>query len=127
MEARRLFLAPVLGALFGMFLSVQSALGASARTQNFIVTAATQELATEVATAAEAFRKDLAVEWLGRELPNWPQPCPITVQVHPKMGAGGATSFMFSGRQPHGWTMSVQGSRERVLDSVLPHEVTHTI
>ena len=43
------------------------------------------------------------------------------------MGAGGATSFMFEGRQPFGWRMSIQGSRERLLDSVLPHEVTHTI
>jgi hypothetical protein len=29
--------------------------------------------------------------------------------------------------QPGRWTMSIQGSRERVLDSVLPHEITHTI
>ena len=26
-----------------------------------------------------------------------------------------------------GWDMKIQGSEERVLDSVLPHEVTHTI
>jgi hypothetical protein len=32
---------------------------------------------------------------------------------------------MFRARQPFGWTMTIQGSRERVLDSVLPHEVTH--
>ena len=34
---------------------------------------------------------------------------------------------MFEGRHPFGWRMSIQGSRERLLDSVLPHEVTHTI
>jgi hypothetical protein len=26
-----------------------------------------------------------------------------------------------------GWRMNVQGTRERILDSVLPHEITHTI
>ena len=37
------------------------------------------------------------------------------------------TSFMFENGQPFGWRMSIQGSSERILDSVLPHEVTHTI
>jgi hypothetical protein len=102
-------------------------LGASSRSQNFIVTAPSQQLADEICTAAETFRRDLAIEWLGAELPPWRQPCPITAQVHPQLGAGGATSFMFDSGVPFGWTMSVQGSRQRVLDSVLPHEVTHTI
>jgi hypothetical protein len=104
-----------------------SAQAASARTQNFLVSAATQELANEVARAAEKYRHDLAVEWLGHELPNWEQPCPITVKVSPRLGAGGATSFMFGGGKPYGWTMDIFGPQERVLDSVLPHEVTHTI
>lgn len=102
-------------------------LGASYRTKNFIVDAATPELAREVCEAAENFRHDLAVEWLTRPLPDWRDPCPIRVTVGEKMGAGGATSFMFDNGRPFGWTMSVQGSRERVLDSVLPHEVTHAI
>lgn len=109
------------------FLLPQRAQAASARSQNFLVSAATQELAVEVAKAAEGFRRDLAKEWLGKELPDWEQPCPITVQVDPRMGAGGATSFMFGNGRPYGWTMKIFGSRERVLDSVLPHEVTHTI
>ncbi len=102
-------------------------LGAGYRTQNFIVTTNSPALAREIGDAAEAYRKNLAWEWLGHELPPWPQPCPITVQAAPHLGAGGATSFMFEGRQPFGWRMSIQGSRERLLDSVLPHEVTHTI
>ncbi len=43
------------------------------------------------------------------------------------MGAGGATSFMFDNGQPFGWQMTIQGSYERLLDSVLPHEITHMI
>jgi hypothetical protein len=97
----------------------------SVRSQHFIVSAPTPQLAQEVAQAAEANRRDLAIEWLGRELPPWRDICPITVKLDP--GAGGATSFVFQGGMPTQWTMSVQGSRERILDSVLPHEITHTI
>ncbi|MDX1944775.1 MAG: hypothetical protein SFU86_05150 [Pirellulaceae bacterium] len=104
------------------------ALGANYRSENFIVTAPTAQLAAEVCTAAENFRRDLAIEWLGQELPPWHQPCPIDArQITPQLGAGGETSFMFDAGVPFGWRMRVQGSRERVLDSVLPHEVTHTI
>src|SRR5688500_6441852 len=102
-------------------------LGASYRTNNFIVDAATPDLAREVCESAEKFRHDLAIEWLEKPLPDWNEPCPIRVTVGERMGAGGATSFMFDRGRPFGWTMSVQGSRERVLDSVLPHEVTHAI
>ena len=34
---------------------------------------------------------------------------------------------MFDRGRPFGWRMSIQGSYQRVMDSVLPHEVTHTI
>lgn len=124
MEARLVRAAILAGAILS--------LGAGYRTANFIVEAPTPQLAEEFGRAAESFRKDLAVEWLGRELPPWREPCPITATVGPQVGAGGATSFMFdrdAGGEPtvFGWKMSVQGSRERILDSVLPHEVTHTI
>ncbi len=120
MEARLVSVALATAALL--------ACGAGARSQNFIVQAPTQQLAQEICTAAETYRRDLAIEWLGKELPPWNQPCPIQAKVHPQLGAGGATSFMFNPNgQPFGWTMDIQGSRERVLDSVLPHEVTHTI
>ena len=102
-------------------------MGASSRTRNFVVTAPTQALADEIAQAAETFRRDLALEWLEAELPPWRRPCPLVAKVNPQLGAGGRTSFMFEQRVPFGWDMEVQGSRERILDSVLPHEVTHTI
>jgi hypothetical protein len=98
---------------------------ASVRSQHFIVTAPTAELAREVCEAAEVFRRDLAIEWLGHELPEWRDICPIRVKLD--AGAGGATSFVFHGGVPMQWTMQIQGTRERILDSVLPHEITHTI
>ncbi|MEQ8787309.1 MAG: hypothetical protein RIC55_13470 [Pirellulaceae bacterium] len=111
-----LFIAPAL-----------SAQGASYRTENFLVQAETPELARECGEAAERVRRDVALQWLGRELPAWRDPCPIQVEVGEQLGAGGATSFMFEKRQPFGWNMQVQGSHARVLESVIPHEVAHTV
>jgi hypothetical protein len=113
------FLAPVL-------------MGAGYRTPNFLVTAPTPEIAQQVGNAAEHYRKQLAIEWLGHELPRpWAAPCPIEVKVG-QLGAGGQTTFSFF---PNGqgsaevcnWDMKIQGSLERILDSVLPHEISHTI
>jgi len=104
-----------------------SSLGASYRTQNFVISAPTQDAAEQIGKHAEKYRHDLAILWLGKPLPNWQQPCPITAQVGASMGAGGATSFVFDQGQVFGWTMNIQGSLERILDSVLPHEVTHTV
>ena len=104
-----------------------ASLGAGYRTQNFIVRADDRGIAEEVGRAAEKYRRELAVEWLGQPMRNWSQPCPITVEVAPGLGAGGATSFIFDRGEVFDWKMTIQGSRERVLDSVLPHEVTHTI
>lgn len=98
-----------------------------ARTENFVVHAPTPELASEIARSAERWRRELAIEWLGEEMPPWGAPCPINASVSPGLGAGGETSFVFDRGEVFGWRMRVQGSRERVLDSVLPHEITHTV
>ncbi|MCA9123765.1 MAG: hypothetical protein H6822_27945 [Planctomycetaceae bacterium] len=124
MEAR-LSRAALVAAVF--LSSVAVSFGASHRTENFIVTASSQDLAKAVAETAEEMRRDLAIEWLGHELGPWQDICPITVNAGSHLGAGGATSFMFENGRPFGWTMTIQGSRERILDSVLPHEITHTV
>ena len=113
---------------YGLLLAAAiMSLGASHRSKNFLVTAGSAPLAKEVCLAAEQFRKEMALEWLGHELPNWPQPCPIRVHASPQLGAGGVTSFVFSNGQPGQWQMTIQGSRQRILDSVLPHEITNTV
>ncbi|HEX2475871.1 MAG TPA: hypothetical protein VHK01_14060 [Lacipirellulaceae bacterium] len=116
--------------LLGLTLAVGSgapALAAGYKTKNFTVSAATPQLAKEIGDQAEACRRELAILWLGQELPPWAKPCPIHAKVAPKMGAGGATSFVFDRGEVFDWKMNIQGSRERILDSVVPHEVTHTI
>ena len=104
-----------------------TALAAGYRTTNFTVSAPTSQLAKEIGDSAEHWRSQLAQEWLGKTLPNWSKPCPIKAKVASSLGAGGATSFVFDKNEVFGWRMNIQGSRERILDSVLPHEVTHTI
>ncbi|REJ88121.1 MAG: hypothetical protein DWQ34_23145 [Planctomycetota bacterium] len=96
------------------------------RTENFVVTAPSDEIAEQVGKAAEFYRRELAEAWLGETLPRWYRPCPIKVKVG-QIGAGGATTFTFEGGEVFGWNMQVQGSLERILDSVIPHEVSHTI
>jgi hypothetical protein len=100
-------------------------MGASFRTTNFTVEAPTPEIAERVGQWAEHYRREKAREWLGREMPNWPEPCPLHVRVTPT-GAGGATSFNFTAG--HVWqTMEIEGPIDRLIASVLPHEVTHTV
>ncbi len=104
-----------------------ASMGASYRSANFIVEAPTPQMAEQIGQAAEKYRRELAADWLGTPMRNWAQPCPITAHVGDQLGAGGATSFVFEQGEVFGWTMTIQGSLERILDSVLPHEVTHTI
>lgn len=94
---------------------------------NFVVHAPTTEIARQVADAAEESRRKLALHWYGHEINNWGSPCEVSVIVGKNLGAGGATRFKFDRGEVYGWKMEVQGSLERILDSVIPHEVNHTI
>jgi len=100
---------------------------ASVTSPNFRVIARNASLANQVAAEAERTRKELAIHWLGQEIPNWPQPCPLIVNDG-NMLANGETKYTLI---PEGgvanFQMTVSGSVERILDSVLPHEITHTI
>jgi hypothetical protein len=102
-------------------------LGATARTKNFIVSTPNPEHAQEFAAAAEKYRRDLAVSWLGKAMPNWSTPCPIQATVGERFGGGAATSFVFDHGEVFGWRMTAQGSRAKILTAVLPHEITHMV
>lgn len=101
-------------------------LAATYRTRNFIVAAPTAEIAKQVGDYGEHHRVELAKLWLGKALPNWKNPCMVRVTVG-QMGAGGETNFVFDRGEVSGWDMRIQGPLDRILDSVLPHEVCHTI
>ena len=98
---------------------------AEVHTPNFVIIAADPVLAKQVADAAEAYRRDLAMHWLDEELPPWRTRCPIEVIAGPNLAAQGVTEYQ---RNPvRDFRMQVVGTPQRILDSVLPHEITHTI
>ncbi len=114
-----------------LFLLVPLASAAEHRTRNFTVTAPTKELAKTFGEAAEKYREQKALEWLGTIMPDWPEPCPLKVDLRGSDG-GGATHFTF-GQSGDGRSsvtsrrMEIFGGVEKLLKSVLPHEVTHTV
>ncbi len=99
-------------------------------TENFVVYAPDPAFARKIGSEAERFRRELAIQWIGDELPTWSEKCPIQVRLAAHSGGETSFAFMFNGTQrgePTGWDMKIFGTPERLLDSVLPHEVTHTI
>ena len=119
---------PLYGMTIGLCLVLSPTLhAAQVRSPNFLVTAPDQQTAQQFAQMAEKFRKEKAIEWLGQEMPPWPQPCPLTVK--PTMGgAGGATSFNYDFRGNYEiLSMKIEGDYNKMLHSVLPHEITHTV
>ena len=97
-------------------------------TRNFIVIAPDAALGQRAGELAEQYRKQLSLEWLGYEIKPWREKCPIRIEIGPH--AGGETSFAFvegTKSEPIGWQMKIFGPPNRILDSVLPHEITHTI
>ncbi len=127
MEAHRDHLARGYGRIVILVLgSVPLLCGASFRTSNFVVEAPNPSIARTVAEHAEADRVKIARAWLGREMPAWPNPCPIRVKVT-SGEAGGLTSFGFNNGRVTDQSMVVEGRLERILASALPHEITHTV
>ena len=112
-------------ALLAGLAMTATASAAKVRTTNFVVETARQDDAEEFARLAEHYRKQKAVEWLGREMPPWREPCHLRVTITAN-GAGGATTFDFGGREIF-QEMHIEGARDRLKHSVLPHEVTHTV
>lgn len=103
---------------------------ANFETTNFVVTAPNADLARRFGEMAEHYRREKALDWLGREMPAWPERCPLHVKL--EMGAaGGATTFTFGmrGNRPvvTSQRMEIRGDAKQLLSSVLPHEVTHTV
>ena len=117
----------VVKAVATMLLLMLSGRAAAATgiTKNFVVTAADQQTAEQVALQAEGFRKHLAEYWFGKPLPNWAKPCQVRVKV---CGSNrGETKFQFVGGHVVNWRMCVCGTLEGILNSVIPHEVNHTL
>jgi len=107
------------------------AVGNPFRSANFVVHAPTAMMARVIAAEAEYHRRALALKWLGRELPAWSKPC--VIRLSPGLGGNGGASVFEFGKNPTGEpavtsaAMELRGDFMQVLNSTLPHEVTHTI
>ncbi len=109
-----------------LVLPARSVEAGRAQTRNFVVEAPTQPAAEAVARHAETVRVSIAKAWLGRELADWPEPCPVRVKLTGGE-AGGVTTFDFGDGDVTHQEITVEGRLDRILASALPHEITHTI
>lgn len=119
--------------LIALALTASVPAGADAatyETANFVVEAPTAELAKQFGDMAEFYREEKATEWLGKKMPAWPRKCPLQVQIT-SGAAGGATTFTFGSENGRpvvsSQRMEIRGEKKQLLNSVLPHEVTHTV
>jgi hypothetical protein len=102
------------------------ALGAGlAHNHNFIVLAPDQPLAEDVLAEAEFFRKQVAKEWLGEELPPSVGPAVIHVQLSETEDSGLTWAIDSPGRKFH--KLWITTTRRGALGSTLGHEITHLV
>jgi hypothetical protein len=102
-----------------------AARGAEYRTTNFVVEAPTEEAAKQLAETAEARRKELAEQWLGKELPPFAERCRIRASVTDK--PGGHTDVTYDDGKVLRREVVIDGPLDRLRDGVLPHELTHVV
>ena len=94
--------------------------------KNFDVSGTSPIYCQEITRRAETHRASLAKLWLGKELPDWPKPCPVRVTIS-ATPASGATTIAFDGGSGAPSQITLSGLYDRILNSVLPHEITHTV
>lgn len=103
-----------------------ASLAAAAASRNFTLANDCGPMGSRYLDTAERCRAQLARFWFDEEFPTWGKPCAIAIRQG-NLGAGGVTKFVFDRGEVFGWDMRIQGTAERLVDSVIPHEVNHTI
>ena len=95
---------------------------------SFIVYAKNWATAQAVADAAPRIYHNLSMEWFGARTTRPLEPFVIAVCEDSSVGAGGSTQMYHYAKDPTEFVgCYMQGSKERILDSVLPHELTHAL
>jgi hypothetical protein len=91
--------------------------------ENFVVSGLN---AAYYAKLLEYYKKELGSFWFGIDNPPaYLEKVNVTIHEGNNLGAGGVTSFLMTNKGPVSMNMTVQGSRTRLTDSVIPHEVNH--
>lgn len=88
---------------------------------NYHVVADSSRLAQDVASCAESMRRQVALDWLGTELPAVERRTDIYVEENPQRSY--ARVLIDSARN----RIWISGSREQITGSLLRHEVAHTV
>ncbi len=96
------------------------------QTQHFEVVADSVTVARDIGEAAEQSRTTLARSWLDRPLGDWNFRCRIEVECRDEDGSGW-TNYELLGGNVIRIGIEMQGSPDRLMDYVLPHEITHAI
>ncbi len=96
-----------------------------AHSSNFTVFAPDQALAEAVLARAEQYRKEVALEWLARELPPGVGPTTINVRITDDADEGFTWAIDSPRRSFH--KIWLAASRDRALGSTLKHEIVHTV
>lgn len=107
-------------------LSVRPAPAAEFSTANFRVEAASAKTARHVGRRAEELREELAQEWLGADLSDWTEPCRVIVNTDSERLMGD-TNYLIGRTRITRWRMELNGPLDRILETLLPHEIVHTI
>ncbi|MCA9108340.1 MAG: hypothetical protein KDA52_00215 [Planctomycetaceae bacterium] len=107
-------------------VNVAVGFGAEYRSNNYLVEASTPQIASVVASEAEAWRSAFAKDWLGSELETWSVRCCIIVDEQ-KPKPGGLTSYVVDDGQATEFRMTIYGPLGEMLETVLPHEVSHAV
>jgi len=104
----------------------QPAFGAAlAHSDNFLVVAPDRQAAEVVLSAAELCRKELALEWLGEELPPSVGMTVIHVELSDNSDKGLAWPIDSPERSLH--KLWLVGSPEKLVAETLRHEITHVV
>lgn len=96
-----------------------------ARDENFSVYADTPELAAEVLARANHYRDAIALEWFGRKMETGRGGAIIQLKLNESLETGltSAPADTRTGR----YMVWIEGPRNQVLDSALPHEMVHVL
>lgn len=114
-------------AAFGMTsLAAAGEVVARVQSRNFEVYGLCPATAARLLTEAEQLRRTLATEWFGTELPTWSERCRIVIDSAP-LRMSGATTYRFHCGDVVDWRMTLRGPLDAILESLLPHEVAHTV
>ena len=106
-------------------ISLESRAAEMAHSENFIVLAPDPSAAEEVLARAEQYRKEIAVEWLGQELP--PSVGRTTINVEFVDGEDRALTWPAEGPSRKYHKMWLTSSRDRAAGSTLRHEIAHVV